>query len=613
MRNGSRGIFTTPVTGNTKTMNRRVPTTRKDRHDIAVETISSSPISSSAAKQKKVLKRRRRVKSSKANKRVPATEVMVSLVLLYTGFSLGKYMVAYLTGNAEPPKNPLRRIQSLRVPSSRNHPNTIEKQSQPKDPTSWIPPYPKITRGNSSTTLSTQALEMCTNTLWHTLETTTIVLPNEETFVHTGDIDDLWLRDSAAQIHTLLIPVMGEDRSALIAKDPQLDRIVAGLIKRTAMYIRHDPYANAFRIDDSYVFSSQQKKLGRHDLISTWNYELDSACYYIRMLYFYWKQSPTSSKESSVLRLPQVQEAVDIMVDLWKAEQKHELDEYPKGPLFDCVNCNKPYRYPELKIRNGKGSPTNATSGLTWTGFRPSDDECRHHFLVPANMFAVVALEYVEELATDLWKNQPLATKAGKLAKEIQRGIEEHAIVNHSTHGKIYAYEVDGLGRFLVMDDANVPNLLSIPYLGYKHYDPEIYANTRRFIFSKDNPTYYSGNNALTGNIEGYGSPHMGVRIKKNIWPMALAMKGLTSDSVEEKIELVEQLVKASAHTGWMHESFDVNNPDSFTRSWFCWADSLFAELVLSITDQCPNPSHKYRVMEWRDPNYIEGGNFADN
>jgi hypothetical protein len=444
---------------------------------------------------------------------------------------------------------------------------------------------------------------MCTQALWHTVETTTIVLPDHETFVHTGDIDDLWLRDSAAQIHPLLVPFNG---TALIQQDPRLDRIVSGLIKRSAMYIRHDPYANAFRIDDSYVFSEEQKRLGRHDLISTWNYELDSACYFMRLLYFYWKQAPSTE----VLLQPQVQEAVQIMVTLWKAEQKHELDEFPVGNLLDCQNCNKPYRYPGLP-RDGKGSLTNASAGLTWTGFRPSDDECQYGYLIPANMFAVVALRYMEEMAKDLWGNQLLAESCGELAGEIQLGIETHGIVEHPKFGKIYAYEVDGLRNSNLMDDANVPNLLSIPYLGYEWYDPDVYANTRRFIFSPSNPTYKKGNNPLTGEIEGFGSVHMEARIRENIWPMSLAMQGLTTDDVDEKVRLVETLVQASAGTHWMHESIDVHNPNRFTRAWFCWSDSLFAELVLSLTDACPDSSHKYRVHEWRDPETIDGGPFA--
>jgi uncharacterized protein len=337
--------------------------------------------------------------------------------------------------------------------------------------------------------------------------------------------------------------------------------------------------------------------------------ELDSACYYMRLLYFYWKQSPNGHSLDSVVRLTSVQEAIEIMVDLWIAEQRHEENHYPIGKLFDCLNCNKPYRYPGLP-REGKGSPTNATSGMTWSGFRPSDDVCEFGFLVPANMFAVVALEYMVEMAQKVWNNDVLATKAHRLAREINQGINDHGIVHHPDHGRIYAFEVDGLGNANLMDDANIPNLLSIPYLGYK-YDPEIYANTRRFIFSPANPQYRKGNNALTGEVEGFGSPHMAKQIPDNIWPMSIAMRGLTSDSVDEKVRLVEQLVKASAGTFWMHESFDANDPDRFTRPWFCWSDSLFAELVMSITDSCPDRGYKYHVLDWRDPENVAGGEFA--
>lgn len=495
---------------------------------------------------------------------------------------------------------------------------------------------------------------MCSRTLWHTLESTTIVLPNAETFVHTGDIDDMWLRDSAAQIHPLLLPLFpvatatadsdGEasaqpqqrlrlprpqrrGKVALIYNDARLDRVVAGLIARHALYIRHDPYANAFRIDDTYAFSAEQRQMGRHDLISTWNYELDSACYTIRMLYYYWKQA---RHPLAVVEQPAVEEAVSIMVDLWTAEQQHELDRYPTGPLFDCANCNKPYRYPGLP-RQGKGSPTNATAGLTWTGFRPSDDACQYGYLVPANMMAAAALRYVKELATDVWHNDALYQKADRLQADIERGIREHAVVAHPVYGDIYAYEVDGLGQYSLMDDANVPSLLSIPYLDYPDTNAEIYANTRRYVLSTDNPHYTNGTNARTGPISGVGSPHMRVRIQRNLWPMAVAMEGLTlpsGNNVSRQVQLIEQLVQASAGTGWMHESFDVADPAKFTRSWFCWADSLFAELVLRVLNDtmatnaqspqqqqqpqlCPDPSHKYRILEWRDPVAVPGGVYA--
>jgi meiotically up-regulated gene 157 (Mug157) protein len=244
------------------------------------------------------------------------------------------------------------------------------------------------------------------------------------------------------------------------------------------------------------------------------------------------------------------------------------------------------------------------------SGFRPSDDECKYNFLVPANMFAVVALGYASEMAEDLWSNQKLAQKAKKLAAEVQEGLQNHAIVDHPKHGKIYAYEVDGLGNSNLMDDANVPSLMSLPYLGYES-DPAVYTNTRKFVLSSDNPTYHSGSMKNGLQVEGYGSPHMTQAIKSNIWPMSIAMRGLTSDNTEEKLRMVDMLVQTTGGTGWMHESFDVSNHYKFTRKWFCWSDSLFAELVLSLSDACPLSSTKYKVHEWRDPVKVPGGRFA--
>jgi meiotically up-regulated gene 157 (Mug157) protein len=202
-----------------------------------------------------------------------------------------------------------------------------------------------------------------------------------------------------------------------------------------------------------------------------------------------------------------------------------------------------------------------------------------------------------------------------KLRNEIQSGIERYGIVRHSNYGNIYAYEVDGFGNYSLLDNANIPSLLSIPYLGYA-YNKEIYENTKRFIFSTDNPSYRKGWNNFTGDIEGVGSDHIHHilnRIDSNVWPMSIIMKGLVSDEANEKVKLVHQLLNASASTGWMHESFDINDPNRFSRPWFCWPDSLLAELIMSLTDECPRPEKgKYTVHEWLDSN-VSGSVFSLN
>ena len=148
----------------------------------------------------------------------------------------------------------------------------------------------------------------------------------------------------------------------------------------------------------------------------------------------------------------------------------------------------------------------------------------------------------------------------------------------------LIVYQVDGLGNHNLMDDANIPSLMSIPYLGYKA-DPAIYENTRRFVLSRDNPTYHESGN---GAVKGFGSPHTNANIPQNVWPMGQITQGLTSESLDEKLEVLRVLMSTDAGTGLMHESYDVNNPLRYTRKWFAWANSLFAEFVMSMTDTCP-------------------------
>lgn len=232
-------------------------------------------------------------------------------------------------------------------------------------------------------------------------------------------------------------------------------------------------------------------------------------------------------------------------------------------------------------------------------------------------MFTVVVLDYMLQMNKPIWKDNMLQQKMTKLQSEIQDGINKYGIIQHVKYGKIYAYEVDGLGNYLLMDDANVPSLLSIPYLGY-NYNKDIYENTKRFIFSEDNPSYHKGWNKWTGDIQGIGSSHAHKKwevIPSDVWPMSIIMQGLVSDNLTEKIHLVHQLLQASASTGFMHESFDVNNPFNYSRPWFCWPDSLFAELVMSISPECPKPKEgqQYTIMEWRDSEVPPGSVFTRN
>lgn len=392
-------------------------------------------------------------------------------------------------------------------------------------------------------------LRMFKNCYPNTLETTTKVLDDQSVFVITGDIPAMWLRDSSAQVKHYL---------PLAAEDEQLQVLLAGLIRRQIAYIRLDPYANAF---------NEEANDNRYDQdlteLDPWvwerKYEIDSLCYPIQLSYLYWKATGRTDVFDESFR-----SAVHSVIALWRTEQRHAEQSPYRFARIDCP--------PSDTLRNNRmGMPVNYT-GMTWSGFRPSDDACTFGFLIPANMFAVVALRYVEEIASDIWGDAEVAQLAADLREEIDFGIQTYGTYLHPKYGKIYAYETDGFGNYNLMDDANVPSLLSIPYLGYSSFDDPIYLNTRNFVLSRDNPYYFEGKYA-----NGIGSPHTPAGY---IWPISLAMQALTSKEDAELREILKMLTETDADTGFMHEGFDPNNPVNYTRPWFAWANSLFGELI---------------------------------
>jgi uncharacterized protein len=385
----------------------------------------------------------------------------------------------------------------------------------------------------------------------NTLETTVQPMPDGTTFVITGDIPAMWLRDSAAQVSPYV---------ALAREDAGVRRVIGGLIRQHAACLLIDPYANAFNPAPNGHGHTADRPLQ-----SPWvwerKFELDSLCYPVRLMHAYWKATGDSAPmDESVHR------ALEKIVQLMQTEQHHEASPYrferPEPLLLPT----------DTLTHEGRGAPV-AYTGMVWSGFRPSDDACTYGYLIPANMMAVVELGHISEMATTIFGDAALAARARQLCVGIEAGIAAHAIVEHPRYGSIYTYEVDGFGHHLLMDDANVPSLLSIPYLGYRSVNDQIYQNTRRFVLSGANPHFHTGAHA-----QGIGSPHTPGR---RVWPLAIAMRGLTASSHTERKQALETLLTTTAGTGAMHESFDPENPNDFTREWFGWANSLFAELIL--------------------------------
>jgi meiotically up-regulated gene 157 (Mug157) protein len=384
----------------------------------------------------------------------------------------------------------------------------------------------------------------------NTLNTTIRRWPDGTTYVITGDIPAMWLRDSAAQVRPYLV---------VAAEDEQIADMIQGLVERQFQFILHDPYANAF--NDSPSGRGHQNDITD---MTPWiwerKYEVDSLCYPIQLSYLLWKNTGRTAQFNESFR-----RAVRKIIALWRTEQHHETE---SGYRFQRL------KNPEQLPLEGKGAPT-AYTGMTWSGFRPSDDPCRYGYLIPSNMFAVLVLRYVAEIAEAIMQDRALAEEAQRLCQEIDLGIREHGVLAHPEYGRIFAFETDGLGNHLLMDDANVPSLLSIPYLGYLPDDDPIYQNTRRFILSENNPYFFKGKAA-----EGVGSPHTPHRY---IWHIALAMQGLTAGDPGEKERLLQLLVATDAGAGMMHEGFDADDPSRFTRKWFSWANMMFCELVLDL------------------------------
>ena len=380
----------------------------------------------------------------------------------------------------------------------------------------------------------------------NTIATTVRELDDGSLFLVTGDIPSMWLRDSAPQV----------DHYIQLADDPEVASIVRRVVEKQFQFILIDPYANGFNPEPTDAGHTDDLPR-KGPWVFERKYEVDSLCYPLWLCYRYWK---ATGDNSLLEKLPAV---LEVILDLWETEQHH----FEKSPYrFFREDC--PYH--DTIHNNGMGEPV-AYTGMTWSGFRPSDDACTYGYLIPSNMFAVVVLGYAAEMMGD----HPLSARALALRKEIDDGLKKYATVEHPTWGTVFACEVDGLGNYVLMDDANIPSLISIPYLDYTTTDDPIYRQTRQMLLSSDNPYYYEGKYA-----KGIGSPHTPERY---VWHMALAMQGLTSDDKVEMKEILNMLETCDGDTGFMHEGFHVDDPTIFTRPWFTWPDALFCKFV----DKC--------------------------
>jgi meiotically up-regulated gene 157 (Mug157) protein len=406
-----------------------------------------------------------------------------------------------------------------------------------------------------------QLASLFTNCYPNTLDTTVNFTSFEgkpDTTVITGDIPAMWLRDSSAQVWPYL---------PLAKSDTRLRDLLEGVIRRQTRCLLIDPYANAFmaNLDAPPLSWSVHDKTEMKQGVGERKYELDSLCYPIRLAHGYWEQTGNTRPFDAAWR-----QAMSLVVHTMRVQQRTHGD----GPYRFQRTSNVPT---ETLPNEGVGNPVRPV-GLIASGFRPSDDACTFPFLVPSNLFAVTSLRQLAVMAHRVLDDAGLANEASALADEVDAALRQYAIAQTAS-GTIWAYEIDGFGSKLLMDDANVPSLLSLPYLESSP-DAALYARTRAFVWSRRNPWFFEGTAG-----EGIGGPHEGVDM---IWPMSQIVYALTSSSDVEVGHALSMLKAASAASGFMHESYFKNDATRFTRAWFAWANTLFGELIVTLVNTRP-------------------------
>jgi uncharacterized protein len=392
----------------------------------------------------------------------------------------------------------------------------------------------------------------------NTLDTTVdyeVINGKPDTFIITGDINAMWLRDSTAQVWPY---------TPLIVKDEKLRNLILGLSHRQVKCVLTDPYANAFYKDLTKESEWKSDKPSPGPGVHERKWEIDSLCYVVRLSYRYYKLTNDMSVFDS-----NWDRAMRLIVKTLRTEQRKD----GTSPYFFIRKTTAMIDAPLF----GTGRPVKP-NGLICSMFRPSDDATLYPYLIPSNIFAYLSLRQLSEIYSNVLYDKDFAGECSDFASEVEKAVKEYGVATHLGFGEIYAYEADGFGNQVFMDDANVPSLMSLAYLGAHRTDDIIYINTRRFLLSNSNPWFLKGKAA-----EGQASPHTG---KEKIWPMGIILRAMTSEVPEEITFCLKMLKETHAGTGFMHEAFHKDNPADFNRKWFAWANTLFGELIIKIHNE---------------------------
>ena len=395
-----------------------------------------------------------------------------------------------------------------------------------------------------------------------------------QSFIVTGDINAEWLRDSTNQL---------AQYQRLAKHDKRIENLILGAINTQAEYVIEAPYCNAFQPPP--VSKIRPSDNGQGDAVHPayepsrvfeCKYELDSLAHFLSLGNQFYAHTGSTAFLTS-----RWHKALENVLEV--------LDEQSKGTFNEKTGALQRQNYRFQRLTNtgtetlnlaGNGNPLNYGSGLVRSAFRPSDDATILGFFIPANAMMAVELKRTSEILSAAGSSS-LAKELRQRSETIEKGIWTHGVVNHAKWGPVFAYEVDGYGSSIIMDDANLPSLLALPLLGFVGREERTYQNTRKMILSKEGNPYY-----LTGRyLNGIGGPHIGLQ---NAWPMSLLVQAMTTDD-EVEIEKILRNIKDASHLGLIHESVNVDRLRDYTRSWFAWANSVFAQTILDIAERKPH------------------------
>ena len=401
------------------------------------------------------------------------------------------------------------------------------------------------------------------NCLPNTLDTTVVPgafdkLP--DTYVVTGDIDAMWLRDSSAQVWPYL---------RLALKDARLRILLEGVIRRQTRMILLDPYANAFTREttDPPLSWAAGDRTEHRPGVAERKWEIDSLCFPIRLAYGYWQATGRCGTVRRAMARGRGRDSAHL--HRAAAQAVARAVQFPAQGRVTLRHAGA------FGIRQPGAAERHDLQHV------PPVGRCLHFSALRAGKsFRCQGSGQLAELAAHAAQDTALAARASALSDEVAQATAQHGRVKHPHHGEIWAYEVDGYGSQLLMDDANAPGLVSLAYLGICPTSDAVYQRTRAFALSDANPYFFRGTAA-----EGVGGPHIGLN---SIWPMSIMYRAFTSTDDAEIRQCLRWLRDTTAGTGFMHESFNKDDPSKFTRSWFAWANTLFGELMMTLADQKP-------------------------